>query len=459
MRRALASWLRPWSCAVVEAALLAALLAALTHGMHVDVSSRSFLPRAAVLVLTLQLCLYYNDLYEEFVGRRVELFRRVGQSFGVGVVVLALLNFAYPPLSFGRALLAVYLPLAFCALVAWRFVFLWGAGHAALREKVLILGTGQAAQQIARELGRRAPLGFSVVGFVSDSKAEVGRQIGNPFVIGTHGDLVALVKAAGVGLIVVALDDRRSRMPLAELLQCRLAGVPVEEAASFYERIAGNIPLQTIRPSWLVFASGFHRPELVRNAKLVTDYVLATLLAVLLAPLFLLIALLIKLSSPGPVFYRQERVGEKGKPFSLVKFRSMRHGAEAVTGPVWAGGDNDPRVTWLGRYLRRLRLDELPQLLNVLAGEMSFVGPRPERPHFVELLSNVVPYYDQRHNVKPGITGWAQIKYGYASTIEDAERKLQFDLYYVKNMSFLLDVAIILDTVKVMLPRRASHEA
>jgi sugar transferase (PEP-CTERM system associated) len=456
--RAFASWLRPWSCALVENALLSALLVALAHRSSEDLLSTPFLPRALVVVLTLQLCLYYNDLYEDFVGRRVELFVRVGQSFGVGVVVLALAYFVYPPLGFGRGLLALYLPLAFCALVAWRFVFLWGAGHEALRERVLILGTGQAAQQIAREIVRRAPLGFTVVGFVGESQAEV-RPLTNPPVIGTNAELVELVGRSGVGLIVVALDDRRNRMPLSELLQCRLAGVVVEEAASFYERIAGNIPLQTVRPSWLVFASGFHRPELVRNLKRVSDFVLALALLALLAPLFVAIALLIKLTGPGPIFYRQERVGEKGKVFWLIKFRSMRVGAEADTGPVWAGDDNDPRVTRIGRYLRRLRLDELPQLLNVLPGEMSFVGPRPERPHFVDMLRKVVPYYDQRHNVKPGITGWAQIKYGYASTIEDAERKLQFDLYYVKNMSFLLDVAIILDTVKVMLPGRAGRDA
>jgi lipopolysaccharide/colanic/teichoic acid biosynthesis glycosyltransferase len=184
----------------------------------------------------------------------------------------------------------------------------------------------------------------------------------------------------------------------------------------------------------------------------------ALALLVVLAPLFLVLAALIKLSSPGPVVYRQERVGEKGRIFELIKFRSMKAGAEAMTGPVWAAGGSDPRVTWLGRLLRRFRLDELPQLVNVLSGEMSFVGPRPERPHFVETLRKVIPYYDERHNVKPGITGWAQIKFGYGSTIEDSERKLQFDLYYVKNMSFFFDLAIMLDTLKVMLPGRMEGE-
>ena len=240
---------------------------------------------------------------------------------------------------------------------------------------------------------------------------------------------------------------------MSELLQCRLDGIRVEDATSFHERIAGNIMLQNLRPSWLIFARGFNRPRVVRNAKRAGDFLGALALLVLLAPLFALVALLIKLTSPGPVFYRQERVGEKGGVFSVIKFRSMRVEAEAATGPVWSREDRDPRVTWIGRHLRRFRLDELPQLLNVLRGEMSFVGPRPERPYFVEKLRRVIPYYDERHNVKPGITGWAQIKFGYGSTIEDSERKLQFDLYYVKNMSFFLDIAIILDTFKVMLPR------
>jgi sugar transferase (PEP-CTERM system associated) len=449
------SSLRPLLCAAVEAVILTLSVMASAVRLAADhsVEPRMLVARALVIAVILQLCLYYNDLYEDFAWRRrVELFVRVGQSFAVGVVVLTLTYYAVPLLDVGRRVLAVYLPLSFVAIVSWRFVFRWGAGHEALRQRVLILGTGQSARQIAREVARRPPLGFTVVGFVGEAEAEVGPA--NPEVIGTTGDLLPLVKRHGVDRIVMALDDRRAKMPMSDLLQCRVAGVAVEEATDFYERLAGNILVQNLRPSWLIFAPGFDRPRFVRNAKRAGDFVGSLVLLVLLAPLLALLGLLVKLTSPGPVVYRQERVGEKGRVFPLLKFRSMRAGAEATTGPVWAAEGHDPRVTRVGRLLRRFRLDELPQLVNVLNGEMSFVGPRPERPHFVDTLRRIVPYYDERHNVKPGITGWAQIKFGYGATIEDSERKLQFDLYYVKNMSFFLDLAIMLDTIKVMLPGR-----
>jgi sugar transferase (PEP-CTERM system associated) len=458
--RSTAAALRPLVCAAVEAALLTLLVlvvAVETSGGGLP-EPRVLVLKALFVAVVLQLCLYYNDLYEVFAWRRrVELFVGVGQSFAAGAAVLTLVYYALPLLDVGRRVLFSYLPVSFVAVVAWRFVFRWAAGHAALSERVIILGCGQSAQQIAREVARRPPLGYRVVGYAGEAEAEVGRP-SEPPVVGTIGELLALVEAHNVDLIVIALDDRRARMPMAELLQCRLAGIGVEEAPDFYERLAGNIMLQNLRPSWLVFAKGFDRPRLVRNAKRAGDFVGALALLVVLAPLFLVLAALIKLSSPGPVVYRQERVGEKGRIFELIKFRSMKAGAEAMTGPVWAAGGSDPRVTWLGRLLRRFRLDELPQLVNVLSGEMSFVGPRPERPHFVETLRKVIPYYDERHNVKPGITGWAQIKFGYGSTIEDSERKLQFDLYYVKNMSFFFDLAIMLDTLKVMLPGRMEGE-
>jgi sugar transferase (PEP-CTERM system associated) len=322
---------------------------------------------------------------------------------------------------------------------------------------VLILGTGASAQQLAIELLRRAPLGFRVVGFLGEHRAEVGRRLVNPSVIGTIEDLPTIVQRENLNLIVVALEDRRGKMPVAGLLRCRLAGVRVEEAAGFFERLTGKILVKNLRPSWLVFSQGFNKPRLLRNTKTAGEFVIAFAMLVLLAPFLGLIALLVKLDSPGPVFYRQERAGEKGRAFWLYKFRTMRIGAETATGPVWSAADGDPRVTRVGRHLRRMRLDELPQLLNVLRGEMSFVGPRPERPHFVDMLRRIVPYYDERHSVKPGITGWAQIKFRYGSTIEDAEEKLQFDLYYIKHMSFVFDAGILLDTLKVALLGRGAR--
>jgi sugar transferase (PEP-CTERM system associated) len=240
-------------------------------------------------------------------------------------------------------------------------------------------------------------------------------------------------------------------MPVKELLACRMSGVRVEEAPSFYERLTGKILVNNLRPSWLVFSQGFNKPRLLRNSKRLGEFVVALVLLALFAPLIALVALLVRLEDGGPVFYRQERVGEHNRIFKLIKFRTMRVDAEAKTGPVWAPAEGDPRVTRVGRWLRKSRLDELPQLLNVLRGEMSFVGPRPERPHFVEQFRKIIPYYDERHGVKPGITGWAQVKFRYGSTIEDAEEKHQLDLYYIKHMSLVLDFTIVLDTIKVVL--------
>jgi sugar transferase (PEP-CTERM system associated) len=231
-------------------------------------------------------------------------------------------------------------------------------------------------------------------------------------------------------------------------------GIRVVEAASLYETLSGRIPLGDLRPSWLIFSTGFSKPRLLKNVKRMGEVALASLGLLLAAPVLLLVALAVKLSSPGPVLYRQVRVGEERRLFEVLKFRTMRQDAEAASGPVWATAEDDPRVTWVGKVLRKLRLDELPQLWNVLRGDMSFVGPRPERPHFVEKLEKVIPYYDERHAVKPGITGWAQVKFPYGSTLEDAEEKLEFDLYYVKHMSLLLDVAIVLETFKVMVMGR-----
>jgi sugar transferase (PEP-CTERM system associated) len=411
----------------------------------------NLLAKALLSALVLQLCIYYSDLYEESALRwRVELFLRLGQAFAIGAILLSIIFYTIPALTVGRGVLAIYFMLGLPAVFLWRGVFPWMAGREALVDRVLVLGTGPSAQQIALEMLHRAALGFRVVGFVGESEAEVGRSLLNPSVVGTTRDLVPLVQRHRVNLIVVALEDRRGKMAVADLLRCRMAGVRVEEVSSFFERLTGKILVKNLRPSWLVFSHGFNKPRLLKNSKRVCDFLLAAVLLLLLGPVMLVVALLVKLTSLGPVLYRQKRVGEKGHPFVLLKFRTMRSDAEAATGPVWATEDSDPRITPLGRLLRKTRLDELPQVLNVLRGEMSFIGPRPERPHFVESLRQVIPYYDERHAVKPGITGWAQIKFGYGSTLEDAEEKLQYDLYYIKHMSLAFDLGIVFDTVKVM---------
>ena len=444
-------------CALAEAAIIllsfiAASMLRFQGDIH-DFLDMEFVVLKAVLVaLVFSMTLYYHDLYENFALRwRLEFFLRISQAFAVGTLVLALVFYVLPQLGVGRGILLLQVPMALGGVLLWRGLFLWASGQKALSDNVLILGTGQSARQITTEMLQRGPLGFNVVGFVGEHKAEVGRRLVNPSVVGIIDDLEALVETYRVNLIVVALDDRRGKLPIAELLRCRLAGVRVEEVTNFFERLTGKILVKNLRPSWLVFSQGFSKPRFLDNSKRVAEFMVALLFLLLFAPLFGLLALLIKLDSRGPVFYRQERVGAKGRRFFLFKLRTMRTDAESASGPVWAAAENDPRMTRMGRLLRKLRLDELPQIINVLKGEMSFVGPRPERPHFVDMLCKVVPFYDERHSVKPGITGWAQIKFGYGSTIEDAEEKLQFDLYYIKHMSIIFDIGIVLDTLKVML--------
>ena len=450
-------------CLLVDVALcVVAYVAASVVRFSPDIDdlmgTEALVPKGLVAAAITAVCLYYNDLYDDsLIRRRLELFVNLGRAFLLGGVVLSLVSYGFPALRVGRSVLTIYLPVAFSAVLAWRYAYLWAFGSETFSENIVILGTGQSARQIAEELIERVPLGYRIVGFLGEHRAEVGRRLLNPSVIGTIEDMESLVAHHRVNLIVVALDDRRGNLPIDSLLRCRLNGVRVEEVTNFYEMVTGQILVRNLRPSWLVFSQGFRTPGLVRNVKRVWELVASAVLVVLLAPLFALIALLIKLESRGPVFYRQERVGEQSRNFLLAKFRTMRVDAESASGPVWAAEGLDPRVTRVGRYLRKLRLDELPQLWNVLRGEMSFVGPRPERPHFVQMLRKVIPFYDQRLTVPPGITGWAQIKFSYGATIEDSEQKLQFDLYYIKHMSVLLDLAIILDTLKVMILGRGAR--
>jgi sugar transferase (PEP-CTERM system associated) len=409
-------------------------------------------------VAVVQLSLYYGEVYDlRALRSRTGLFLRLGRSTLLAALLLPLVYYLVPALRLSPRLLLLFLPAAVSVVSLWHALVYFAGGRAALTDNVLILGTGHAAQQVAAELVRRAPLGFRVVGFLGEHANEVGRPVTSAPVVGTADRLLQVVPRLDVTLIVVALDDRRGRLRVDDLLRCRMAGIPVEDAPTFYERLTGKLLVSDLRPSWLVFSPGFRKPRLLLASRRILEFAVAGLLLVALAPLLGLLALLIRLDSPGPALFRQARVGQGGRVFELFKLRTMRQDAEAASGPAWASPEGDRRVTRVGRVLRKLRLDELPQLANVLRGEMSFVGPRPERPHFVEQLRKVIPYYDERHNVPPGITGWAQVKFGYGSTIEDSERKLQFDLYYIKNMSPFLDLAIVLDTFKVMLVGRGAR--
>ncbi len=318
------------------------------------------------------------------------------------------------------------------------------------------MGTNEGAVRLARELYERRNLGVEIVGFIDPDPARVGVPVLNPGVVGTIDDIPTVARALGVDRVVVSLADARGKLPMDKLLEMRLDGVAFDHLASVYEEYTGKIAIENLRPSWLIFSPGFRKGRLLQASKRTVDLVASALGLILAAPIMLLVALAVRLTSRGPVFYHQRRVGQHGLVFVLHKFRSMRADAEAETGAVWATS-GDARVTPIGRFLRKTRLDELPQLWNVFCGDMSLVGPRPERPEFVLGLTKDIPFYGQRHIVKPGVTGWAQVSYAYADTVEGTLEKLQYDLFYIKNLSLTLDLFILFKTIKTVLTRRGAQ--
>ena len=318
-----------------------------------------------------------------------------------------------------------------------------------LKKRVMIVGDGNLAHDLARVLVDDRSHRYDVVGFLSGDHSRVGVGVMNPSVIGTIDQVFELSEQYHVQAIAVCVEDRRGAMPLEALLHVKSMGIEVVDGHRMYEEECGRLSIDELKPSFLIFSSGFKRKPLVMILKRIADMFGALTGLILLAPLMSVIALCIKWDSPGSVLYRQARVGLHGYPYVLLKFRSMRQDAE-VDGVKWAEL-GDVRVTKLGYWLRKLRLDELPQFMNVLKGQMSLVGPRPERPHFVQDLRKEIPYYDLRHTVRPGITGWAQVCFQYASSLEDSHVKLQYDLYYVKNLSLWLDFKVLLRTVRVVL--------
>ena len=315
------------------------------------------------------------------------------------------------------------------------------------KRRVLILGTGQLATDLCRTLLSKRTGMYDVIGFV-DSK-RVGERLVNPGIIGTYDHLFEIVERHKVQTIAVCTEDRRATLPVQTLLDFKAMGLDIIDGHYLYEEESGRLSIDLLRPSALIFSAGFQRRTLVMGLKRLVDILVSIMGLIFLAPLLFAVGLSIKLDSPGPIFYRQMRVGLRGQPYMIWKFRSMANDAEKY-GPRWAEA-HDPRISRVGRWLRKLRLDELPQFINVLKGDMSLVGPRPERPVFVQELRSQIPYYDIRHTVRPGITGWAQTQFRYGASAEDSHVKLQYDLYYVKNMSFPLDLRIIAATVRVVL--------
>jgi sugar transferase (PEP-CTERM system associated) len=413
--------------------------------------------KALLIAGVCQISLYYADLYElRVVSDRRELFIGVVQALSATSFLLAAIYFWFPRLVIGGGVFVVSSSLVLIAVAAWRIVFEWLTRQVAPRERLLLVGTGPAAVTLAKELfQRRQELGVEIVGFVDPDPARVGAPLINPGVIGTIEDIPAIVRARGVDRVVVSLADARGKLPMDKLLEMKLDGVTFDHLASVYEELTGKIAVENLRPSWLIFSSGFRKSRLLRSGKRLVDLLSATLGLLIASPLMGAVAAAVRLTSAGTIVYRQQRVGQHGRVFTVYKFRSMRSDAEVVTGAVWAR-KNDDRVTPIGRFLRRTRLDELPQLWNVLIGDMSLVGPRPERPEFVKQLTQQIPFYGQRHVIRPGLTGWAQVRYTYGSSVEDALEKLQYDLFYIKNLTISLDLFIIVSTLKTVLLRRGA---
>ena len=403
-----------------------------------------------VVTILVLLCSHWFDLYDTArLNTRGELYFRLLMVPGLLAFVLAAVSYIRPDFLLGNGSSAVGLLILTVALFGWRIGFTWLIQLPILVERVYVLGTGDRAQRLVQGLRQSPEIGVEIVSWTGKLEGAVTRDS-----VAVH--LLDVVRAQKVHRVIVAMPDRRGKIPMQELLQLRMQGVKIEEAASWLERISGKIEVENLYPSWLVFGEGFRRSTLFRAVRRLISVGISLVGLILSLPLLPLIVLAIRCDSKGPVLYTQTRVGKGGRLFKVVKFRTMRYDAEALTGPQWAG-NNDPRVTRVGKFLRYSRLDEIPQLWCVLKGDMAFVGPRPERPEFVEWLKEKIPYYDVRHMVRPGLTGWAQVKYKYGSTVEDAKEKLQYDLFYMKNASVGLDLLIMFQTIKTVLLSRGAQ--
>jgi sugar transferase (PEP-CTERM system associated) len=417
-------------------------------GMHVDAIATR-LPQLLSFAFALQIALVAVGAYgvASFLSLRFAA-ARLAVALLIGVSCLSILFFLIPPLALWRSNLAYATLIAGLLLVIVRGLVGQLVGGDLLKRRILVLGAGVQADRI-RQLGERPGANVIVAGFIAmrDGEAVVPGAIPRAAI----PNLAAHVLDHQVGEVVLALEERRNALPLQDLLRVRTTGVAVTNISSFLERETGRIDLGSVNPSWLIFSDGFASGRLVSSAiKRAFDVIASLLLLSLTLPIILVTAIAIRLESKGPAFYRQRRVGLFNEGFDIVKLRSMRQDAEVAGQAVWAEKD-DPRVTRIGRFIRKVRIDELPQAWSVLKGEMSFVGPRPERPQFVEQLEQQLPFYAERHMVKPGITGWAQINYPYGASIEDARHKLEYDLYYAKNYSPFLDLLILLQTLRVVL--------
>jgi sugar transferase (PEP-CTERM system associated) len=409
-----------------------------------------------LVVLSILMGLYLHDLYTNIeLKSSIILLQQLCLVMGIAFLMQGLVSYVDPHLRIPLRVMGLGSSLAVMAIFAWRNLFSAYVVQVVGGDRLLMVGDSPVLVDIARYIDSHPEKGMVITGYVGDFP-DKGAHLPGGKVLGPVASLREIVGATGPSHIVVGMFERRNCMPVNELLELRFGGNIIEEAASAYERVCGRVCVKELRPSQLIYSGelGPRRQTLLYQS--LSNIVMASIGVMVTTPLMLVVALVVRLTSPGPILYRQIRVGMDGVSFTLYKFRSMRADAEAQSGAVWASKD-DPRVTRVGRFLRKFRVDELPQLFNVLKGEMSIVGPRPERPEFVKILSSRIPYYRQRHCVRPGITGWAQINYRYSDSLEDTIEKLEYDLFYIKNMSIGLDTYIIFHTLKIMLLSRGAH--
>jgi sugar transferase (PEP-CTERM system associated) len=411
--------------------------------------------RFLVVILVCELTLYFNDLYLfEVVRRLSSLITHVVNALGITCLILAILYYVAPSLQMGRGTTLVAAPMILALILSWRLSLHASGLLARSSQRVLIVGTGALGVSLSREIVAHPEFNLKVVGFLDERCPHREEALGGRKVIGCVAQLEEIAAREKINQVVVSLSDRRGMMPARALMRLKFAGVQVDDTHSMYERLLGTIAVDNLSPSWLILSEGFRKSTFLMASKRALDILGAAVLLLILSPVMLLAAVTILIDSRGSVFFRQTRVGKGGRPFEVLKFRSMRMDAEA-NGPQWAA-DSDRRVTRVGKFLRTYRIDEFPQLLNVLRGEMSLVGPRPERPIFTEMLEQEISFFGLRHTVRPGVTGWAQIKYPYGSSVEDSKRKLELDLFYIKHLAISLDLAIIFETAKVVLLGRGA---
>jgi len=435
---------------IVWTSFLVAAMVVLRQDTYLVLNYEGGYIKLFVFTAVVLLCSHWFDLYDTSrLNTRGELYFRLLMVPGVLAFVMAGISYFRPDFLLGGGSTPLGLFIVALALFGWRLGYGWLVQLPIMVERVYVVGSGERAQRLVQGLRQNPEIGVEIASWTGKLEGAVTREA-----VAAH--LMEVVKKQKVHRVIVAVPDRRGTIPMQELLELRMQGVKIEEATSWLEKISGKIEVENLYPSWLVFNEGFRRSAIFIAVRRVLSIIISLFGLLFTLPLFPFIVLAISLDSKGPVFYTQTRMGKGGRLFKVVKFRTMREDAEFGTGAQWAA-NNDPRITRVGKFLRISRLDEIPQLWCVLKGDMAFVGPRPERPEFIETLSQEIPYYGVRHMVRPGVTGWAQIKYKYGSTIEDAREKLQYDLYYIKHASIGLDLVIMFMTVKIVLLGRGAQ--